>query len=262
MNKPIYLSFCAQKGGVGKSVFTTLFASYLHYKQGLNVAVIDCDYPQHSLLKLRNREKAKLQSISSFGEAFKAQMISLKNKSYPIIGSDITKGISAARSLCDNSAEIAAYDIIFFDFPGTINTPGMLSALSEMNYLFIPIEADRLVLESEIEFAHTMKQVFASQGKPSELHLYWNRNQRSVKTQLYESYEKVITELGLSVLSNRIIQAAAFQKEIEAESDPKTIFRSTVFPFSKSALRGANVPIEEFFNEIIEILKLKITDHE
>jgi len=45
---PLYLSFCTQKGGAGKSVFTTLAASYLHCEMGLNVAVIDCDYPQWS----------------------------------------------------------------------------------------------------------------------------------------------------------------------------------------------------------------------
>ena len=261
MNKPIYISFCAQKGGVGKSVFTSLFASYLHYRTELNVAIIDCDYPQHSLLKFRAREINKLKTIPKFGKAFADQMASLTKKSYPIIGSDITEGISAARSLVQNSVATAGFDIIFFDFPGTINTPGMLSALSEMDYLFIPIEADRLVLESEIEFAHTMKEVYTSMNKPSQLWLYWNRSQRSVKTPLYDSYEKVINELGLSVLSNRIYHAAAFQKEVEQESEPKNVFRSTVLPYSKLALRGSNIAIDDFFHEIIEILNLDIINH-
>lgn len=257
MNKPLYISFCAQKGGVGKSVFTSLLASHLHYTTSLHVAVIDCDYPQHSLLKFRAREIGKLKSIPKFGNAFTAQMGQLTKKSYSIIGSDIKDGITAARALQD-SDQGSGLDVILFDFPGTMNTPGMISALSQMDYLFIPIEADRLVLESEIEFAHTMKEVYASLGKPSKLWLYWNKNQRSVKTQLFDNYEKVITELGLSVLTHRIYQAAAFQKEIEPESDPHHVFRSTVFPYSKRALRGANIPIDEFFQEIIEHLNLNI----
>lgn len=260
MSKPLYISFCAQKGGVGKSVFTSLLASYLHYRTELNVAVIDCDYPQHSLLKFRTREINKLKTIPKFGKVFAEQMASLSKKCYPIIGSDITKGTSDARNLVQN-CEATEFDVIFFDFPGTINTPGMLSALSEMDYLFIPIEADRLVLESEIEFAHTMKEVYTSMNKPSKLWLYWNRNQRSVKTPLYDNYEKVINELGLSVLSNRIYHAAAFQKEMEQESEPRNVFRSTVFPYSKLALRGANIAIDDFFHEIIEILNLNITNN-
>ena len=261
MNKPLYISFCAQKGGVGKSVFTSLLASYLHYRTELSVAVIDCDYPQHSLLKFRAREITKLKTIPKFGKAFADQMASLAKKSYPIIGSDITEGVSAARSLVENCPLTSGFDVIFFDFPGTINTPGMLSALSEMDYLFIPIEADRLVLESEIEFAHTMKELYASMGKSSKLWLYWNKNQRSVKTLLYDNYEKVIKELGLSLLSNRIYHAAAFQKEMEQESEPRNVFRSTVFPYSKLALRGANIPIDEFFDEVIEILNLNMINH-
>jgi cellulose biosynthesis protein BcsQ len=53
---PVYISFCTQKGGAGKSVFTTLAASCLHYEMGYNVAVIDCDYPQWSIQNMRKRE--------------------------------------------------------------------------------------------------------------------------------------------------------------------------------------------------------------
>lgn len=249
MNKPVKISFCSQKGGVGKTVFTILFASYLHYKTGMNVAVLDCDYPQHSLLKFRAREIANLRRLQNYSDAFKKQMSMLNKKSYPIIGSNIDVAISDSSKLDED------YDVIFFDFPGTINTPGMLSALAGMDHLFIPIEADRVVLESEIEFAHLMTMLYQDLGKSSQLHLYWNRTQRSVKTLLYANYDKVIFEVGLSVLSNRIPLAVAFQKEMEPESDPKLIFRSTLFPFTHAALRGTNVPIEDFFNEIITIIK-------
>ena len=43
----LYVAFSTQKGGVGKTTFTVLVASYLFYLKGYNVAVVDCDYPQH-----------------------------------------------------------------------------------------------------------------------------------------------------------------------------------------------------------------------
>ena len=49
--KTVFVSFATQKGGVGKSTFTIYAASWLHYVKGLNVAVVDCDYPQHSIMK-------------------------------------------------------------------------------------------------------------------------------------------------------------------------------------------------------------------
>ena len=75
-------------------------------------------------------------------------------------------------AITDSSKLGENYDVIFFDFPGTINTPGMLSALAGMDYLFIPIEADRVVLESEIEFAHLMTMLYQDLEKSSQLHLY------------------------------------------------------------------------------------------
>ena len=42
---PLYVAFATQKGGVGKTTFTVLAASYLYYLKGYDVAVVDCDYP-------------------------------------------------------------------------------------------------------------------------------------------------------------------------------------------------------------------------
>ena len=61
MNKrPILVAFSNQKGGVGKSTITVLLASYFNYVRGIDVAVVDCDYPQFSLEKLRNRDLKNL----------------------------------------------------------------------------------------------------------------------------------------------------------------------------------------------------------
>ena len=41
--EPLLIAFASQKGGVGKSAFTVLVASILHYQKGLKVGVVDCD---------------------------------------------------------------------------------------------------------------------------------------------------------------------------------------------------------------------------
>lgn len=56
MKKPIYVAFSTQKGGAGKTTLTVLASSWLHYVKGYNVAVIDCDYPQHSIAEMRVRD--------------------------------------------------------------------------------------------------------------------------------------------------------------------------------------------------------------
>ena len=45
--EPLFIAFASQKGGVGKTAFTVLTAGILRYQRGYNVAVVDCDPPQH-----------------------------------------------------------------------------------------------------------------------------------------------------------------------------------------------------------------------
>lgn len=74
--EPLFVALSNQKGGVGKSTLTVLLASYFHYHKAKNVLVVDCDYPQHSMMTLRewdikNVEKTpRLQSllVEQFGD--------------------------------------------------------------------------------------------------------------------------------------------------------------------------------------------------
>ena len=54
--KELLVAVASQKGGVGKSVFTVLLASVLHYRKDVRVAVVGCDSPQHSIALMRERD--------------------------------------------------------------------------------------------------------------------------------------------------------------------------------------------------------------
>lgn len=69
MGKAIYMSFATQRGGAGKTPFTVLAASWLHYRMGYNVAVIDCDYPQSSLAGIRRRDVESVAGIPQHRKA-------------------------------------------------------------------------------------------------------------------------------------------------------------------------------------------------
>ena len=55
MNKTTFVAFSTQKGGAGKTTLTVLMASYLHYVKGINVGVIDCDFPLKRMSSFANR---------------------------------------------------------------------------------------------------------------------------------------------------------------------------------------------------------------
>ena len=59
------------------------------------------------------------------------------------------------------------YDVVLFDLPGTVGNEGVLSTIVELDYLFIPMKADRIVLESTLNFASVLNARLIKTGASS-----------------------------------------------------------------------------------------------
>ena len=152
-NTPVSIAVCNQKGGVGKSTFTVLLASHLHYTLQRNVLVVDCDYPQWSIYNQRSRE-LEILNLSDYHKLMVArQFKGTDRKFWPIVSSTPSEALEkTARQLQSDYHP----QIILYDLPGTVNTEGVLQILSSLDALFIPIKADKVVLESSLSFARSL----------------------------------------------------------------------------------------------------------
>ena len=250
--KTLFVAFSTQKGGVGKTTFTVLAASYLHYLKGYNVVVVDCDYPQHSIVSMRKRDAELVNNNQSYKLLAFNQFKSLNKKAYPILCATPEEAITTAKEHIQSSDN--EIDIVFFDLPGTVNSEGVISSLASMDYIFTPITADRVVLESTLSFAMTINNLLVQneQFNIKGLSLFWNQVDKREKTDLYQLYEKTISELELSLMTTYIPDTKRYKKEMYGESP--TIFRSTLFPADKRLMRGSN--LEDLITEIGHIIEL------
>ncbi|MFD2965813.1 ParA family protein [Sphingobacterium bambusae] len=250
--EPLKISISTQKGGVGKSTMTSLLASVLHYRMGYNVLVIDCDFPQHSLNNMRERDRVNIMQNPYHKKMAMKQFQAINKKAYPIIRS------KAERALKDTAEQIAKSspqpDIIFFDLPGTANTKGVLTTLKSMDYIFSPVTADRLVLESTLGFTKAFMGLPSSEqeGKEQQIWLFWNQVDGREKTGLYEAYQIVIERLDLSLMKSRIMDSKRFRKETEATGS--YVFRSSLLPAEAHLLRATRLDL--FIEEFLRITKL------
>ena len=246
----LFVAFSTQKGGIGKTALTVLISSYLHYRQGMNIAIVDCDYPQHSIAEMRKRDTEQVMADDYYKRLAYNQFTDLNRKAYPVEESDPTNAIESAQNLMENSD--TTFDIIFFDLPGTLNTQGVVRTLSNMDYIFAPISADRVVLESTLNFASSINDNIISVGKGNikGMHLLWNMVDGREKSELYETYEDVIAELGLPILKTFIPDTKRFRREQNTQHRP--IFRSTLFPADNSLLKGSNIDL--LSDEILSII--------
>lgn len=248
--KPVFIAFSTQKGGVGKTTFTVLAASYLHYVCGYNLIVVDCDYPQFSINAMRQRDAQGLERNPSLQELAFAQFSDGSKSTYTILCSTADTAVETVREYLETNEPDT--DFVFFDLPGTINNDGVVNTLSGMDYVFTPISADRISLESTLSFASVIKTGITDnpQTENKGIYLFWNMVDGREKTPLYALYETVIAELGLPLLPTAVPNTTRYKKE--ATDNGATLFRSTIFPPSRTLLRGSK--LKELVEDILNII--------
>jgi cellulose biosynthesis protein BcsQ len=250
MNKEtLFIAFSTQKGGMGKTTLTVLTASYLHYVKGYNVAVVDCDFPQHSIADMRKRDVEQVMKDSHYKQMAHLLFTNLHKKAYAVEECNAIDAVKVAEEL-QNAGDL---DFIFFDLPGTLNSEGVLKTLAAMDYVFTPVSADRVVLESTLQFATAVNDNLITTGKTNikGLCLIWNMVDGRERTELYRAYDNAIAGLGLQVMQTVVPDSKRFRRELTGTHKP--VFRSTLFPVDKNLLKGSNVA--ELVNEICKTVK-------
>lgn len=164
MKETTYVAISTQKGGAGKTTLTVLVASYLHYVKGYNVAVVDCDFPQYSIHDMRKRDLKAVMEDGHYKVMAYEQLKRLKKNPYTIRCSRAEDAIRTAENLTEAQPDL---DFVFFDLPGTINNADVVQTIAKMDYIFTPIIADRVVMESSIKFATVINEQMISTGNPA-----------------------------------------------------------------------------------------------
>ena len=246
-----FISFSTQKGGGGKSTFTTLVASLLHYRMGYNVAVMDCDYPQYSLHRMREQDLKPVMNNEHFKKAAHRQFSELNKKAYPIIQCKPNEALEKAQQLIAETP--FPIEVILFDMPWTVNTAGILTLLAQMHYIFSPITADRVVIESTLSFTEVLSNIIAKNTESTikSVHLFWNQVDGREKSPLYKIYEQVIADLGLNLMQAYISDSKRFRKD--GTENQRLVFRSTLMPADEKLMSGCH--LDDFINELVQIIQ-------
>ena len=200
--KELLVAIASQKGGVGKSVFTVLLASVLHYRKGLRVAVVDCDSPQHSIVLMRERDMEGVMKNDDLKVNLYRQYERIRKPAYPVIKSDPEKAVEDLRRYMDEKGE--TFDIVLFDLPGTLRSEGVVHTVSAMDYIFVPLKADNIVMQSSLQFAKVLEEELIAKGNCNlkGIRLFWNMVDRRGRKDLYDAWNRVIHRMGLRLLSH------------------------------------------------------------
>ena len=184
--EPLFVAVSNQKGGVGKSALTVVLASYFHFEKNLNVAIIDCDSPQHSLVRMRERDKKAAANSAYYQQLLLQQWERVQKKAYPIVGSNAEK----AREAADKLAASGDYDLIFVDLPGTVESTGVFRTIVNMDYVLTPTTPDLIIMQSTLAFSTTvLDYVRNMKDVPlKDILFFWNRLKKRSNVEIFKSY--------------------------------------------------------------------------
>lgn len=250
MKHELLIAVASQKGGVGKSVFTVLLASVLHYRKGFRVAVVDCDSPQHSIALMRERDIESVMKNDDLKVNLHYQHERIQKPAYPVIKSDPEKAVKDLRRYMDEKGEV--FDIVLFDLPGTLRSEGVIRTVAAMDYIFVPLKVDNIVMQSSLEFASVLEEELIARKNCNlkGIRLFWNMVDKRSRKDAYDAWNLVIHKMGLRLLASRIPNTLRYNKEIDPVH--KGIFRSTLFPPDPRQEKGSGLP--ELVEEICHVI--------
>ncbi len=158
----VLFSFGNQKGGVGKSTLTALFASYVHYRTEFSVAVVDADDMQSTLKKWRATDLKNGLDENDTYDLFK-----IASKDFPNLYRTKIHG---------------NYNIVVLDMPGTLKQEGVVTSLIPVNLVISPLNLTQADIDATKSFLEEYKKVDdhrISKGfSPAEKHLILSKLDR------------------------------------------------------------------------------------
>ena len=154
---------------------------------------------------------------------------------------EIISWVDASMGLMRQEEQDAVFDVVLFDLPGTLRSEGVVHTISAIDYIFIPLKADNVVMQSSLQFAEVVEEELIARHNCNlkGIYLFWNMVDKRERTESYESWNRVIQKAELHLLESRIPDTKRYNKELSSLKN--SIFRSTLFPPDNRQIKGSGL---------------------
>ncbi|GAB2530877.1 ParA family protein [Fibrivirga algicola] len=213
------ISVCTQKGGVGKTTLTMLLATYYHTTVGKPVTVIDADFPQHSFDATRRSELASIQNDEEIQSLYVTLYPEMNRELYKVYKGSLEELAMFLTDLKGRGED----ELVFIDMPGTMNVKGFDRVASQLDYVILPMEADKMSFTAGLQTLDLFDLFREAKGADYQLFMLWNKYKKSENPSLMQGIENIVRERGnVKILEHRVSDSVTWKRE-----------RSTLFPSDK-----------------------------
>jgi chromosome partitioning protein len=157
-----------------------LVSSYLQ-ASGKRVFILDADFPQHSIQKIRNQEVSNIESDPVLNAAFTERGVAMSEVQ--------TATIPEGAGMVPMLKKANLYDYIFIDLPGTLNVDGLSKLAVAMDYFITPMEMDPKTFASGCESL----LMYQKMNPTLKMGLVWNRTKSSESRTLMDGINQYLS---------------------------------------------------------------------
>lgn len=249
------VSFYNEKGGVGKTTFSILYASWLKYKHGVDVAVVDLNNRIASYRKDEMKKKKELGILDRYDAG----------NLWPILQPDKEslapfKGQKMMYSLwLDNEIKrgrLKDRQVVVVDMPGSATNifPAILIGRHVGLYL-IPTFRDMMTIRASMAVNMALNM---PETKPRRA-IFLNQIQTYISLEEYQAIADILQEARLPILPDMI----SFSERIKTIGKENIITTTMEYPdWNNPAFRGSrDLGMENLFIDVTRLLN-DTPDHE
>lgn len=219
------VSFSSQKGGAGKTSTTMITATYMNYYFEKKICVVDIDI-QKSLFNKRKDEIELIRRImDDNGGALPPQMKEAKmlkklkqenKKPYDIIALSFED-----TGLIDRLLNLEEkYDVVFIDFPGTLNFQQISLILLMLDYAFIPFYTEEKNFKSAFAFEKVLRgiindqETYPERSRLKNYYSYFFKFNPNVSKDKWEFLDSMFEKRGIKKLQNSIWENKRIEEDV------------------------------------------------
>ena len=258
------MTFFSEKGGVGKTSFTIMYASWLRYNHGVKVGV--CDFNER-LVSYRKTELEKVETINrqiEKGERKGATVVIDTQEAWPILSLSEPERRRIMRMHDDLKGKECAWwleqalktkfkdmDVVLLDFPGAISEGSFRQILvrNMIGLTVIPTDNDTQTIASTLQLHSLLSECHERmKGRIAADHCaFINCIRLSNAKTGYEKMARAYEQDGLRVLPDML----SFSEQMKKISEPD-IMRSTLRKavFSESVRTTKDIGTDNLFIDI------------
>ena len=139
-----------------------------------------CDYPQWSVHAQRERELSLIEHDDYHKLLLVRQFKATGRKLWPVLKCMPPEAPEEVGRLLQSGYHPR---IILYDLPGTVNAEGVIRLLASLDAVFVPMKADKVVMESTLSFARSLTTNLAQDPTLTlqSVYLFWTIDRKSTR---------------------------------------------------------------------------------